>query len=305
MAAGQLRSDPRPDPNGPSPVAPHLRQPVAAALRRARSRSAASLRPGRGSWSPISTGSSTRSACSNSSAPIKASPPLTLGELWATANMLRLALIENLGRAALRIIGRETGRCRSGRPRRAVSGRRMSARCATVLRACARLGALDWREFVEAQSAVERVLREDPAGIYGRMDFASRDYCRRIVERLAQRSPLTELEVARERRGTARECLPMHRHLGSPNIITRRVGSGKMPAATSAIIWLTEGRATLEKDVGYRRRWQDVVAGPCRPRAVGLLPGRGGGGVVAHRCGGGSHGMATGTWGRSPVLGPA
>ncbi len=41
---------------------------------------------------------------------------LTLGELWATANMLRLALIENLGRAALQIIGRGDGRADASVP---------------------------------------------------------------------------------------------------------------------------------------------------------------------------------------------
>jgi hypothetical protein len=33
------------------------------------------------------------------------------------------------------------------------------------------LGAMDWPEFVERMSSVEQVLREDPAGVYGNMDF--------------------------------------------------------------------------------------------------------------------------------------
>ena len=33
------------------------------------------------------------------------------------------------------------------------------------------LGAMDWREFVETLSVVEQTLREDPAGVYARMDF--------------------------------------------------------------------------------------------------------------------------------------
>ena len=37
------------------------------------------------------------------------------------------------------------------------------------------LGAMDWPEFVERLSSVEQVLREDPAGVYGKMDFATRD----------------------------------------------------------------------------------------------------------------------------------
>ena len=48
------------------------------------------------------------------------------------------------------------------------------------------LGAIDWREFVETISTVEQTLREDPGGVYGRMDFASRDRYRHVVERVAK-----------------------------------------------------------------------------------------------------------------------
>ena len=59
------------------------------------------------------------------------------------------------------------------------------------------LSVIDWREFVERQSAVERVLREDPAGIYANMDFATRDRYRHVVESLAKRSDTDEEGVAR------------------------------------------------------------------------------------------------------------
>ena len=59
------------------------------------------------------------------------------------------------------------------------------------------LGAMDWREFVETMSVVEATLREDPGGAYGRMDFATRDRYRHVVERIASSSPLSEEQVAR------------------------------------------------------------------------------------------------------------
>jgi cellobiose phosphorylase len=59
------------------------------------------------------------------------------------------------------------------------------------------LGAMDWREFVETMSVVERTLREDPSDVYGRMDFATRDRYRHVVERIARSSRLSEGEVAR------------------------------------------------------------------------------------------------------------
>ena len=59
------------------------------------------------------------------------------------------------------------------------------------------LAELDWREFVETMSAVENTLRGDPDGVYGRMEFATRDRYRHSVEKIAKRSGLSENEVAR------------------------------------------------------------------------------------------------------------
>jgi len=49
---------------------------------------------------------------------------------------------------------------------------------------------MDWREFVETMSVVERILREDPEGIYGTMDFATRDRYRHVVEKIAKAAAL-------------------------------------------------------------------------------------------------------------------
>ena len=47
------------------------------------------------------------------------------------------------------------------------------------------ISTFDWSEFFESVSLVEQVLRRDPAGVYGRMDFRSRDRYRHAVEELA------------------------------------------------------------------------------------------------------------------------
>ena len=60
------------------------------------------------------------------------------------------------------------------------------------------LGAMDWREFVEKMSVVEQTLREDTGGVYGKMDFATRDRYRHVVEKIAKSSRLSEGEVARK-----------------------------------------------------------------------------------------------------------
>jgi cyclic beta-1,2-glucan synthetase len=58
------------------------------------------------------------------------------------------------------------------------------------------LGAMDWREFVEKMSCVEKVLLEDPSGTYSAMDFLTRDHYRIVVDRLAKRCTLSEPQVA-------------------------------------------------------------------------------------------------------------
>jgi cyclic beta-1,2-glucan synthetase len=69
------------------------------------------------------------------------------------------------------------------------------------------LGAMDWREFVETMSAVEHTLRDDPGGVYEKMDFATRDRYRHGVEKIAKTSPLSESEVARQAIQLTREGL--------------------------------------------------------------------------------------------------
>ena len=60
------------------------------------------------------------------------------------------------------------------------------------------LSAMDWREFVETMSVVDQTLGEDPGDVYGKMDFATRDGYRHVVEKAAKRSPHSESEVARQ-----------------------------------------------------------------------------------------------------------
>ncbi len=58
------------------------------------------------------------------------------------------------------------------------------------------LAVYDWRRFVSDQSLVEQTLCRDPAGVYGSMDFATRDRYRHAVEAVARRSKSSEYEVA-------------------------------------------------------------------------------------------------------------
>jgi cyclic beta-1,2-glucan synthetase len=79
---------------------------------------------------------------------------------------------------------------------------------------------LDWIRVVEQLSAIERILQRDPAGVYGRMDYASRDRYRQAVEELAGPTGSAQVEVAlevveRARAGLEREGdRQRHGHVG-------------------------------------------------------------------------------------------
>ena len=58
------------------------------------------------------------------------------------------------------------------------------------------LESIDWAKFVEAMSPVEKILMKDPCGIYGQMDFATRDRYRHVIEKISKNSSLSEKEAA-------------------------------------------------------------------------------------------------------------
>jgi cellobiose phosphorylase len=77
------------------------------------------------------------------------------------------------------------------------------------------LGAIDWRDFVEATSVVDHTLRNDPVLVYGSMDFATRDRYRHAVEEIARHSPMSEDEVAHKAVELARRRAGASSHNGS------------------------------------------------------------------------------------------
>ncbi len=235
---------------------------------------------------------------------------LTLGELWAVPIALRLALIENLGRLAARIVrahrertaadaladrlieiagdrpdavaseldAKVSGRVADTTPMFAVElllrirdqdpalapvvtwlEERLSAQGTTVeettraehqsqaanqvsvgniIGSMRMITAADWPEFVESLSLVEATLSEDPLGYHARQDFATRDRYRHEVERIAKRTRLEEVDVARRAVAFAREA-------------GERVGAD--PRTTHVGYYLVDrGLAALERAANYR-----------------------------------------------------
>ena len=72
------------------------------------------------------------------------------------------------------------------------------------------LAKMDWREFVESMSVIEQVLNQDYHGIYGSMDFYTRDIYRHSVEKIAKNSKKSEFEIARAALQLARKYASEH-----------------------------------------------------------------------------------------------
>ena len=121
--------------------------------------------------------------------------PLSMAEVWALPVLLRIVLLESLAGAVATALPVEG-------PAGDTPADQSVAACIRSLRT---LETTDWNAFFEQVSETERILREDPAGVYARMDFETRDRYRKVVEELAARSAESEEGVAREAVRRARD----------------------------------------------------------------------------------------------------
>jgi cyclic beta-1,2-glucan synthetase len=163
--------------------------------------------------------------------------PLTIGELWALPNMLRIAILERLVHAATELTGMAVPKSLSEIPSQfalpAPANETIIVNCFLSLRL---LSSTDWKTFFEQTSRVEQILREDPAGIYAGMDFETRNRYRGVIEDLAFHSNHSEEEVVR----VAIECA--------------RSEAEKSPGRKAHVGFylLDAGRRTLETSIGYQ-----------------------------------------------------
>src|SRR5829696_2213272 len=98
------------------------------------------------------------------------------------------------------------------------------------------LSTLDWNDFFEKVSLIEPLLGKEPAGVYSRMEFATRDRYRHVVERISKRTHTSELEIAQAAVDLADQSQPEGRE--------RHVGYYLLDA----------GLAVLETKFGYQPR---------------------------------------------------
>jgi cyclic beta-1,2-glucan synthetase len=116
------------------------------------------------------------------------------------------------------------------------------------------LAHISYPSIFEAVSAVEAELRKDPSGIYSRSDFATRDQSRHQVERIARRSGLSEIEVARTAVALATQGEDSER---------RHV----------AYYLISDGVTRLEAETGARPRFQTEMRRAVRRYSVPLYLG--------------------------------
>jgi len=111
---------------------------------------------------------------------------------------------------------------------------------------------LDWSEVFESLSHVEHILRQDPNGIYGMMDFESRDYYRHEVEKLARAFGVSEINVTDK----AIECA--------------KANEGKSPQDHVGYYLVGGGRKVLLDKLGRssKRRWRFSLAAFKKPRGL-------------------------------------
>jgi cyclic beta-1,2-glucan synthetase len=106
----------------------------------------------------------------------------------------------------------------------------------------------DWRYFVEHQSAVERILRSDPAGQYSLMTFTTRDAYRHVIERVAKGVEIDERLVAEKAIELARHSVGSS---GSAAAEARRAHVG--------FYLVDDGVRELEAALGYSEKPGEAV----------------------------------------------
>jgi len=102
------------------------------------------------------------------------------------------------------------------------------------------ISSIDWADIFEALSSVEQILREDPSGIYPRMDFESRDYYRHQIEKLAASLNSTENRIAM----AAVECAEE----------ASALSDARDPICHVGYYIIGKGKGKLKEKTGYRAR---------------------------------------------------
>ncbi|QIQ85700.1 glucoamylase family protein [Erythrobacter sp.] len=132
---------------------------------------------------------------------------LDIAELWALPAMLRLACLERLVRGVGEEFPPVDAPFVCSRSCLAFTPPASAEQCiAHMIGNLVAISSIDWKDIFDQTSAVDRLLRKDPAKTYAACDFETRDACRRSLEDLASRAGLPEVAVAETVLAAAREA---------------------------------------------------------------------------------------------------
>jgi cyclic beta-1,2-glucan synthetase len=151
---------------------------------------------------------------------------LKFSELWALIPSLELVLLEQT----------------TARGHRALENPETPQKVGICVRSLRDISQLHWKDALDSQIAFDRVLSQDPAGAYSRMDFDSRDVYRAQLVKIAERSDSTEMEVAQAALALARNA--EKQDLGDPRQILRQSHIG--------YYLIGPGQEQLHAKVGFR-----------------------------------------------------
>jgi cyclic beta-1,2-glucan synthetase len=114
--------------------------------------------------------------------------------------------------------------------------------CGNAFTSLRQLTQIDWRDIFEKLSLVEQVLRRDPSGIFPKMDFATRDRCRRTIEEVARAASLSEEQVAEH--AITQAALAVNET--SDDQLRRHVGTWLVGKGRADLVQLLSCRETLK-----------------------------------------------------------
>jgi cyclic beta-1,2-glucan synthetase len=126
----------------------------------------------------------------------------------------------------------------------------------TSLRFCS---SFNWNRYFERVSLVEQALKRDPAGVYAKMDFGSRDRYRHAVEELAEPTGAGQVGIALRSIDNARHAAEQR----SADAQDTHVG----------YFLVGKGRRAFEKEVSFHRSLLKRLRGAFFAHSVGLYLG--------------------------------
>ncbi len=101
---------------------------------------------------------------------------------------------------------------------------------------------MNWREWFEGVSLADRVLKEDPAALYSKSDFPTRDAMRHEVEQLAKALKTSDSRVSAVVVECAKRAAQTHPDADAQSLVEKHVGN----------FLLGNGRKELESTLGYQ-----------------------------------------------------